>query len=570
MSITVQDMAEIRRIDVLGDLSNPLSRKDLLNALAQRDGRGLEITVYDARILPSEVLEALLGLKAAGVSLKIYTYHNYLLYHLMRFGLPVLGVYSSATLPSTPEIAAVVLGGSADSLDKILSIIEALPPSDAAIFIVQHIREDEPNRLDKLLRARTDYTVEMPQHMTDIIPGSLYIAPPGHQMKVAHGKVYLTRDPKVNYARPSIEVLFKSVAAEYRERSLGVLLCGYGSDGVVGLQSIKSHGGMVLVENSADCTAHALTDAGIASGAFDHVFALPELRCFIASAVAGRSMAFSPQLIDLLLEAVYSRYGYDYRNYQRSTVERRLARLSSQLGANDFFSLQREILGDADAFERLFLELSINVTAFFRHPAQFKMLREKVLPYLDSFSSIKIWLAGCANGKEAYSLAILLDELGMLDKCQIFATDINPYQLIEAKNGLYPLEKLQEGRSNYLAGGGQSDLTDWLSTDRGYLKMSPRLCKRLLFYPHSLGYDGPFNEFQLIICRNVLIYFHPTLQQRVLELFSSSLHQDGFLMLGPSEDINTSKGEEFFVPYAKAERIYRYRNLGTNKALPNA
>ncbi|MGR9014125.1 MAG: CheR family methyltransferase [Gammaproteobacteria bacterium] len=557
MSITVKDHAGIRRIDVLGDLSGPMSRDDLLTALTLRGDLGVEITFYDARTLPGIILETLLNLRAAGVSLKIYTYHNHLLYHLMRFGLQVLGVFSANTLPVAPEVSAVVLGGSANSLDKILAIVEALPVGNTVIFIVQHILEDEPNLLDKLLRVRTDYVVEMPQHLTEIMPGAIYIAPPGHQMKVAHGLIYLTRDKKVNFARPSIEVLFKSVAAEYREHCLGVLLCGHGNDGVAGLQAIKNNGGCVLVENSDDCGAHALTDAGIAGGAFDFVFSLPELCCFVAAAVAGRSREFSPQLIDLLLEAVYSRYGHDYRNYQRNTVERRLNHICSKLGIDDFFNLQRELLTDPEAFEHLFLELSINITAFFRHPAQFKALREKVLPYLDSFSSIKIWSAGCANGKEAYSLAILLDELGMLEKTQIFATDINPYQLEEGKNGLYPLEKREEGQCNYLAGGGQGLLDDWMSTDQGYLKMAPRLRKHLIFYQHSLGHDGPFNEFQLIICRNVLIYFHPSLQQGVMELFSDSLHQDGFLMLGPSENINAGKGEDFFSPYAKLEKIYR-------------
>ncbi|MDD1622064.1 MAG: hypothetical protein LUQ11_11345 [Methylococcaceae bacterium] len=557
MSITVQETTGIRRIGVLGELTDPVCHRDLLNALAQRDERKVEITFYDARTLPGDVLETLLDLSASSVPLKIVTYHNYLLYHLMRMGLPALGELAGGTLPVVSEVTAVVLGGSADSLDKILAIIEVLPASKAVVFIVQHILENEPSRLDNLLQVRTDYRVELPQHLTAVVPGTIYIAPPGHHMKVAHGMVYLTRDKKINYARPSIEVLFTSVAREYRQSSLGVLLCGYGNDGVAGLKSIKDQGGLVLVENSDDCGARNLTDAGIASGAFDHVLSLPELRCFVASAVAGRSQNFSQPLIDLLLEAVFSRYGYDYRNYQPGTVQRRLNKLLNQKGWPDFFTLQREILTDPDAFEQMFLELSINVTAFFRHPEQFRVLREKVLPYLDSFSSIKIWSAGCANGEEAYSLAILLDELGMLDKTQIFATDINPYQLEEAKNGLYPLEHFDEGQRNYRVSGGQRCLEDWLTVGKGYLKMGPRLPKHLVFYQHSLEHDGSFNEFQLIVCRNVLIYFHPELQQRVMELFYSSLHRDGFLVLGPSEGIVAGEGERFFIPYAKHEKIYR-------------
>ncbi len=564
MSVTLQDSAEVRRIDVLGEFDDLEQGAALLAALSNQGRRRLELTFYDARTLPGDVLERLLALTAAAAPLKIHTYHGYLLHHLLRLGLPALGNFSASSLPTAPQFDAVVLGGSADSLDKILAIVEALPPSKAALFVVQHILEDEPNFLDKLLQARTDYAVEMPQHLAEIQPGTIYVAPPAHHMKVAHGRVYLTRDKKINYARPSIDVLFKSVADEYRERALAVLLCGYGHDGVAGLAAIKASGGCVLVENSSDCGARDLTDAGLAGGAFDHVFSLPELRCFVASAVAGRCKENPAPLIDLLLEAVFSRYGYDYRNYQRNTVERRLDNLRGMMGAADFFALQREILSDPDAFERLFLELSINVTAFFRHPEQLKLLREKVLPYLDSFPHIKIWSAGCANGKEAYSLAILLDELGMLHKAQIFATDINPYQLEEGKNGLYPLEKLEEGLRNYAASGGQGRLEDWLEVGKGYLKVAPHLRKHVLFYPHSLAHDGPFNEFQLIVCRNVLIYFHQELQQRVMELFSRSLHRDGFLVLGTSESINQGSGEQFFAPYLAPEKIYRWRSGGVS------
>ncbi|MFA7239928.1 MAG: CheR family methyltransferase [Sulfuricellaceae bacterium] len=566
MSVTVQDTTEVRRIDILGEFDDPAQGAALLAALNHAGGRRLELTFYDARTLPGEVLEKLLGLCAAAIPLKIHTYHGYLLHHLMRLGLPALGRLTAASLPPAPPVAALALGGSADSLDKILAIVEALPPSNTTVFVVQHILENERNYLDSLLRARTEYTVEMPQHMTEIQPGTLYVAPPAHHMKVAHGRVYLTRDQKVNFARPSIDVLFKSVAEEYRERALVVLLCGYGCDGIKGLAAVKAGGGCVLVENSGECGARDLTDAGAAGGVYDHIFSLAELRCFIAAAVAGRGKEYPAQLIDLLLEAVFARYGYDYRNYQRSTVERRLDNLRNMMGAVDFFTLQREILTDPDAFERLFLELSINVTAFFRHPEQFKVLRESILPYLDSFPHIKIWSAGCANGKEAYSLAILLDELGMLHKSQIFATDINPYQLEEGKNGLYPLEMLEEGQRNHAAAGGHGRLENWMEVGRSHVKVASRLRKHMLFYPHSLVHDGPFNEFQLILCRNVLIYFHPELQRRVMELFSRSLHRDGFLVLGASESLGQGNGEQYFAPYRAPEKIYRWRSGGIHDA----
>jgi chemotaxis protein methyltransferase CheR len=562
VSLAIKDGAGLRQIGVLGDLAEPGDRAALVAALAGSGQAALELTLYDARTLPGEVLEALLDRAAGASALKIRAYHHYLLHHLLRLGLPVLGVGHGGGLAQAAEFKAVAIGGSADSLDKILAIVEALPPGQAAVFVVQHVLEDEPNLLDKLLRARTDYVVEMPQHMTAVEPGTIYVAPPGHHMKVAHGRIYLTRDRKINYARPAIDVLFRAVAEEYREHALAVLLCGYGHDGAAGLATIRRLGGCALVENGGECGAHDMPDAAAAAQACDHVLLLPELRCFVAAAVAGRTRQVAGPLVDLLLEAAFARYGYDYRGYQRDTVERRLDNLYATLGVADFFALQREILTDPEAFERLFLELSINVTAFFRHPEQFRILRERVLPYLDSFPHIKIWSAGCANGKEAYSLAILLDELGMLDKAQIFATDINPYQLEEGKSGIYALERLEEGFANYAASGGQGRLEDWLSVGARHIKVDPRLRKHVLFYPHSLVHDGPFNEFQLILCRNVLIYFHPSQQKRVADLFARSLHRDGFLMLGPSEGAVLGDGQGGYASYAADERVYRRQGEG--------
>ncbi len=558
MSVTAQEVAGTWRLGVLGDLAAPATQGELVRALEQRGARPVELSFYDARTLPGPVLEKLLDLVADGAPLKLYAYHTHLLHHLLRLHLPALGVFVPVETVAAPVVAAVALGGSADSLDKLLAIVEALPRANVAVFVVQHVLDDQPSYLDRLLQSRTDYAVVMPQHLTAIVPGTIYVAPPGHQMKVAHGQVYLTTDQVVNFARPSIDVLFTSVAEEYRERALAVLLCGFGHDGVDGLQTVKRHGGCVLVERSSDCAASALPDAGIASRAFDHVLSLPELRCFVASAVAGRGPGLPPRLIELLLEAVLSRHGYDFRNYQRSTVERRLENLRGQLRAADFFALQREILTDPEVFERLFLELSIGVTAFFRHPAQFQLLREKVLPYLESCPSIRIWSAGCANGREAYSLAMLLDELGLLDRAQIFATDINPYLLDEGKSGLYPVEEGEEAQRNYQASGGQGSLDKWLVPDRNCLKVAPRLRKHVLFYSHSLTHDGPFQEFQLIVCRNVLIYFHPVLQRRVLELFAGSLHRDGFLLLGPSEGGGTGDGRRFFAPCVEKGELYRW------------
>ncbi|CAK0751596.1 chemotaxis protein methyltransferase CheR [Gammaproteobacteria bacterium] len=585
MTISVSDQPGVRKISVLGTVESEKDAREIVTACTAAAFR-CEVSFFDARTLPAEVIAGLAALIQVGRPLKIYTYEVFLMHALARLGLPVIQVEYREACPRLGEITALVIGGSAESLAPLLHIIEHLPVSPLTIFIVQHIPEDQENILDRLLRVRTGYTVVMPTHLMPVRPGTLYIAPPGHHLKVANGRVYLTRDPKVQFARPSLDVLFETVAAEYGKQALAVLLCGFGQDGVEGSAAIRHHGGWVVVEDNAECHgASLLPDSAKASGACDYVLDLAGLTCFLASLVVGRAvprrenagngfpsnqptlplpteknLETDGKLIGLFLEAVNSRYGYDFRNYQKGTVERRINKLVSLLGVTDFFALQLEILSDPAAFELFFTEMSVAVTEFFRHPEQFYRLREEIFPYLDSFPLVKIWSAGCATGEEVYSLAILLDELGMLEKSTLFATDMNPYVLRQAEAGFFPRASLETGRANYLRTGGKESFDAYLEDcDDLFLKVSPRLQRRILFHRHSLVHDGVFNEFQLILCRNVLIYFKSELQHEVLERFARSLHRDGFLMLGPSESLTPGAGERFFTNYHREQHIYRYR-----------
>jgi chemotaxis protein methyltransferase CheR len=396
-------------------------------------------------------------------------------------------------------------------------------------------------------------------------------------MKVAHGLVYLTQDRKVSYARPSIDVLFESVAAEYGASALVALLCGFGQDGVAGCAAVRAAGGCALVEDGSECAgAGVLPDSAFSAGHFDHRLKQRGIASIVAAAVAPRSRTLGVQegpLLDLFLDAVHEHTGYDFRSYQHGTLERRISNLIVHAGFASFFDFQRAALSNPQMSQRLLTELSINVTEFFRHPEQFRQLREQVLPYLASFPLIKVWSAGCATGEEAYSLAILLDELGLLEKSRIFATDFNPYLLELARAGLFPREALHKSRANYRVSGGSDGSSDAGSDgvggrnddlahhleDRGrFLKVAERLRERVLFHHHSLGQDGGFNEFQLIVCRNVMIYFDPELQRRVFGLFAQSLHREGFLLLGPSDGLQTLARACQFKPDAAGEHLYRF------------
>lgn len=250
--------------------------------------------------------------------------------------------------------------------------------------------------------------------------------------------------------------------------------------------------------------------------------------------------------ISLLLEAIYQKYGYDFRGYMPTHIKRRLRQYQTRAGLGSIAAMIPEVLHQPQFFESLLRDLSINVTEMFRDPAFYLAVKKEIVPVLASFPTCKIWLAGCATGEEAYSMAILLTEEGLYDRVQIYATDFNEEALAKAKEGIYPLEQLQRYVFNYQQAGGAGSLTDYCSARYGSVIMHPSLRDRVLFASHNLVTDGVFGEMQLICCRNVLIYFGRELQDRVLRLFVDSLCQGGFLCLGTQESLAFYRDEGRF------------------------
>lgn len=559
MSVTFQDQAGIRKIAVLGELETPGEGLTLIAACMTT--LPCEINFFDANSLSVSVIEKLKTNIDAGCNITLRVYKSFLMNYLSSLGLPVIHVKNYLNHKKLNCITAIVIGGSAESLLRILYLIERLPLGDVVVFIAQHIPENQRNHLDNLLRLRTNYQVLMPTDLTLVHPGIIYIAPPGFHMKVVNGMIHLTLDHKVQFARPSLDVLFNSVAIEYGNQAVAILLCGFGQDGIQGCAEIRNNGGTVLLEKPEECkSASILPAAARLANVYDYLLNLESLACFIASIVIGRERKPNIVLIDLFLEAIYTTYGYDFRDYQRSTIERRIKRLTNILGVEDFYQLQCAVITNSSVFELFLTELSITVSSFFRHPEQFRLLREEVLPYLNSFPLIKIWSAGCATGEEVYSLVFLLYELKMLDKTYIFATDMNRFVLRLAEGGLFPDSCLQESQSNYLQSGGKFSFDNFvIANNTKFFKIAEHFHQRILFHHHSLVQGGVFNEFQLIICRNVFIYFNPKLQQRVLEQFAQSLHREGFLMLGLSETPVVGQDESFFCSHRESLHCYKLK-----------
>jgi chemotaxis protein methyltransferase CheR len=265
--------------------------------------------------------------------------------------------------------------------------------------------------------------------------------------------------------------------------------------------------------------------------------------------------------VDLLLEAIYQRYGYDFRQYSQASIKRRVLHHLAKTEFQTISDLIPKILHDEAVFTSLFLDLSVTVTEMFRDPWFYLALRKKVVPFLKTFPFINVWQAGCATGEEVYSLAILLKEEGLYDRARIYATDFNNVVLEKAKARIYPLERIKEYSLNYQKAGGQKSLADYYRARYQSAIINASLQDNITFANHNLATDGVFGEMHLILCRNVMIYFNRTLQNRVLSVFRESLCYNGFLCLGSKETIYSSNVREDFVEFAAKEKIYQCKKV---------
>jgi chemotaxis protein methyltransferase CheR len=261
--------------------------------------------------------------------------------------------------------------------------------------------------------------------------------------------------------------------------------------------------------------------------------------------------------IDLLLEGVYRHYGLDFRGYAMGSLRRRLARRMREEGTPTLSALQDKVLHDPEAMERLLVALSISVTAMFRDPSFYRAFREKVVPLLRTYPFIRLWNAGCATGEETLSLAIVLEEEGLLDRARIYATDFNAGVVDRARSAEFPLARMQAYTENYLRAGGSAEFSRYYTADGPIARFSSQLTQSVVFAKHNLVSDGSFNEFHGILCRNVLIYFGSPLQQRVHKLFHDSLVNFGVLGLGHKETIRFTPLEDCYEVIDPREKLYR-------------
>lgn len=258
-----------------------------------------------------------------------------------------------------------------------------------------------------------------------------------------------------------------------------------------------------------------------------------------------------------LLKNIMNRYGYDFSEYAKSSLIRRISRFMTNRQLDDLFDLNDLLLRDEGGFNDFLTEVTVNVTEMFRDPSFYKALRSKVIPKLHTYPHVKVWDAGCSSGEETYSLAILMKEEHLLHKTKIYATDINHKVLSNAKEGIYSLDYMSDYSRNYQKAGGIYSLSDYYLAKYNNAIMDSDLKRNLVFAAHNLVSDGSFNEFNLVVCRNVLIYFQKELQEKVFDLFLNSLCIYGFLVLGSKESLALSKHRSRFEIVDSKEKIYR-------------
>jgi chemotaxis protein methyltransferase CheR len=261
--------------------------------------------------------------------------------------------------------------------------------------------------------------------------------------------------------------------------------------------------------------------------------------------------------MELLLEAIFRHYGYDFRSYARSSLRRRLKKRLEAEKVTSFSALQHRVLHDATAMEGLLRDMSVNVTGMFRDPTFFLAFRQKVVPMLRTYPFVRIWHAGCASGEEVYAMAILLEEEGLYERSRLYATDMNAEALDRARTGIFPIARMREYTAAYQQAGGTGSFSEYYTASYGAALFHARLRENVLFAQHNLATDTSFSEFNVILCRNVLIYFDRSLKERTLKLFHDSLSPLGFLCLGRRESLRFTNVEPDFLEVDAKERVFR-------------
>ena len=453
------------------------------------------------------------------------------LYHIGFKGLFVSKLKN--VLSKNPNINILAIGGSANSSEKIIEILSHIDTTKFAIFIIQHIDPKKSGVWDEILSNYVDAEISYAIEGMDIESGHIYLAAKDRHLMVKESKIHLDDGALVNAARPSISVSFDSLSSEFRDNLVAVLTCGYASDGVDSLANLKRNNSVIIIQDPDSCEASSIPQEAKNRKIYDFVFDTEDIAFYLRN----MSLHYSSynEWIKYLLDEIYLRYEYDFRSYQIDSIKRRVEQFMIKHRIKDIKTFVILILFNRSAFKSLFLDLSINVTEFFRKIEASKNMIEIINKEHKHCYNIKIWSAGCSSGEEVYSTAIILNELGLLHKSIIYATDFNPVVIQEAKNGIYSRERFEKAKLNYEELHFKLPLENYFEINPKFVKVKEDIKHNILFFVHNLEKDSAFNEFDMIECKNVMIYFNEKLKQKIFNMFYDSLKFGGHLFLGPSE-----------------------------------
>lgn len=461
----------------------------------------------------------------------------------------------------------VGLGASAGGLEALTSLFTALPPDLGAVYIVvQHLSPNFKSVMPEILSRHTHMPVSHATNGQRAARNTVYVIPPGQNLMITEGKFVLFEQIPGQHPQNVIDTFFRALAHDQRSRSVAIILSGTGSDGTEGIEAIHKAGGHIIIQDPQSCKFDGMPENAIRTGLSDHVGTPTAIAIYLTQHTAEapvmkeaclttEQLTQHPTALKIILELIQSQTEIDFTSYKQSTILRRIGRRMAELNIGDIRSYQQTIEKDTDELKTLSAQILIGVTEFFRDPQYYDLLAKTVIPQLlekaITSGSLRVWIAGCSTGEEAYSMAILIDEA--LAKrpnkihLKMFVTDIDPDALAEASKGEFSaaaLEPLSETRR----------LTYFNEKADRYVICS-RLRQNMVFARHNLLTDPYFSSADLILCRNVLIYFQRAAQTQVLKQFLLSLRHGGFLFLGTAE--SSGEMDKFLTPVAPAMPIYQ-------------
>jgi len=447
-------------------------------------------------------------------------------------------VHGAAARAKRPS-AIVALGASAGGLESLGRLLEGLPASfPAPIVVTLHLDPDHRSQAVMLLQNRARLQVRDASAGALLEPGKVYVAPPDHHLEVRAGRVHLTHAARVSYSRPSVDVLFASVAKQYGPSAIVVVLSGTGSDGAAGVAAVKARGGLAVAEDISTAGFAGMPVAAGRSGLLDAVLPISQIAPFLIRAVAHR-VTVSERQWRRLLDIVEQRTGTRFSRYRSTTLYRRLQQRLLSRGCRTMTAYLRLLHRDPSEAERLQAAFLIKVSSFTRDAESWRALRRELPALAAAHDGVRAWSAGCATGEEAYTLAIALARslgTGKAATWKVFATDLDDGALNTARAGRYTGDQVR--------GIARADLAEYFVQDLAGWRVGKALRNRVVFGKHDLLRDPPLSGMDLLACRNVLIYFTPTEKDRALRRLTFALRPGGLLFLGRSEALRPVPGFE--------------------------